>query len=230
MYWFPLHWTICESSRLVLKIQKPLADRKPDAMLSGDLLYSKTPNLVGLAGEGDCLQGHLPFKQDLAPRSHADQDGNKRRPIQNVPHTRKDKGSSPGNPRHRVSAPDVGSHIFADPEAASDCRPCLRSRLTFLLKVTAIRMATKDAKAITQRMPASFGVYHQTIGERESFPQKPGPTSFWVWKTPFVPDRVVGHAATPYCQDVVTADGGASKPIRRIRPPSTPPYLAQEPG
>ena len=74
-------------------------------------------------------------------------------------------------------------------------------------------MATKDAKTITQRMLTSVGVYHQAIGEREGFPQKSGPTSFRIRKTPLIADRVVGHARNPCCQDVVNA-GAAVEPIR----------------
>src|ERR1039458_4096749 len=63
----------------------------------------------------------------------------------------------------------------------------------FLLETTAIRMATKDTITKRYRMLTTVGVFHQAIGEIESFPQMPSQTPFRVWKLPLIADRVVRH-------------------------------------
>jgi hypothetical protein len=83
-----------------------------------------------------------------------------------------------------------------------------------LLEATPIRMATKDTRTKTYRILAAVGVFHHAIREIERVPQMPSQTSFRIWKTPLVADRVVGHAPNPCCQDAVNAGGVAVEPIR----------------
>jgi hypothetical protein len=54
-------------------------------------------------------------------------------------------------------------------------------------------MTAKDARAITHRIPASVGIFHQAFRKIESLPQIQSPTYFRVWKTPLIADCVVVH-------------------------------------
>ncbi len=72
---------------------------------------------------------------------------------------------------------------------------CRRSWRSCLLEAPPIRMSAKeeDAKTKTCRKRATVGIFDQAIREIESLHQKSSPTYFRIWKTPLIPDRVVGH-------------------------------------